>query len=337
MKERLKRLLPKVVFPIFYVFCLVVFSVMTFPYDRLKERIVTQFNQQQQRSSAPQELSIDELDSWWITGVRAKGVRLTTPSPEPDKPPIRLEIDEAKARISILPLLVGKRAVSYNLSLADGTVSGSYEESGKDRAVEVVFDGVDVGRVGPVTAQLGVPLDGKIHGSIKLQLPEGKASKGTGAINLDIRDMAVGDGKAKIKNMLALPKLQLGTIALVAEAKDGTLKVSKLGASGKDVDLNGEGRIQMKELATEALLEMSIKFKIGDAYRKKNEQTKMIFGEPGSKIPPLFDSVSQMKPGLDGYYAFNLRGTLGNPKTSSQNPTSSFGAPRFGGGGSGGL
>jgi type II secretion system protein N len=219
--------------------------------------------------------------------------------------------------------------------MADGTVSGSFEESGKDRAIEVEFDGVDIGRVEPLTAQLGVPMEGRLNGTLKLQLPEGKASKGNGNINLELRDLAIGDGKAKIKGIMALPKLSLGTVALVGEAKDGVLKISKLSASGKDVDLNADGKVQMKENTTDSLLEMAFKFKIGDNYRKKNEQTKMIFGEPGSKIPPLFDSVTQMKPDGSGYYAFNVRGTLGSPRTSTSS-VGSFGLPKgFGTGTSG--
>lgn len=326
MKQKLKKLAPWVGFPAFYLFCFVVFASWTFPFDKVKERIVVQFNAQQARSTAPQILSIDELDSSFLTGIKATGVRLTSPNPEPGKPPIELKIDEARARISLLSLLAGKRYVTYTLSLADGTVTGSFEENGKDRAIDVNFDGVDIGRVEPVTAQLGVPIEGRLGGSLKLQLPEGKASKGNGSVNLELKDVAIGDGKAKIKGLLALPKLSLGTVALAGEAKDGVLKVSKLSASGKDVDLTADGRIQMRENAPDSGLELAFKFKIGDAYRKKNEQTKMIFGEPGSKIPPLFDSVTQMKPGADGFYAFNVRGTLGSPRTS----TSSTGGSNFG-------
>ena len=46
MKERLKRIAPKVGYPLFYLFCLVVFLSWTFPYEKLKERIVTTFNAQ---------------------------------------------------------------------------------------------------------------------------------------------------------------------------------------------------------------------------------------------------------------------------------------------------
>ncbi len=327
MKQTLKKLAPWIGFPAFYFLCLLVFASFTFPFDKVKERIVVQFNAQQAKSPTPQVLSIDELDSSFLTGIKATGVRLTSPNPEPGKPPVELKIDEARARISLLSLLAGKRSISYALALADGTVTGSFEESSKDRAIDVTFEGVDIGRIEPVTAQLGVPIEGRLHGTLKLQLPEGKASKGSGSINLELKDVAIGDGKAKIKGLLALPKLSLGNVALVGEAKDGVLKISKLSASGRDVDLSADGRVQMRENAPDSNLDLAFKFKVGDTYRKKNEQTKMIFGEPGSKIPPLFDSVTQMKPGADGFYAFNVRGTLGSPRTSTST-VGGFGLPK---------
>ena len=45
-------------------------------FQKLKERLVGQFNATQQRSQAQQELQIDSLESWWLTGIKAKGIRL---------------------------------------------------------------------------------------------------------------------------------------------------------------------------------------------------------------------------------------------------------------------
>src|SRR5690606_6691462 len=102
LKERIKRILPKVGYPLFYLFSLLVFLSWTFPFDTLKERIVATFNAQQRSvASSPQELFIDELDSSFVTGIKAKGVRLVQASSDPEKPPVESRIDEARARISL--------------------------------------------------------------------------------------------------------------------------------------------------------------------------------------------------------------------------------------------
>jgi type II secretion system protein N len=331
MKDKIQKFLPWLLLPPFYGLCLVLFTFFTFPFDKLKDKIVTSFNAQQK--SGTMELSIEEMNSHFVTGVKAKGIKLTTAG-DPGKPPVEVKIDEAKARVSVLGLLVGHRDVTYSFLLGGGEVSGSYEEHGKDRAIDVNIDGVDIGQVEIITSQLGVPMEGKLTGQVKFALPEGKAGKATGLVNLGIAGVTIGDGKAKLKGMLALPKLDIGEITIAAEAKEGQLKVTKINAGGKDVELQGDGRVTLRDLAPDALLDLNLKFKVNDGYRSKNDQTKSIFGAPGSKMPALFEmdpKVSRAKR-PDGFYAFHARGTLGRPVFD---PAGTPGLP--GGSGSGGM
>jgi type II secretion system protein N len=168
MKDQLKKILPWLLLPVFYGVCLFLFAFVTFPFDKLKDKIVTSFNSQQKNGTM--ELSIDELGSHFVTGVKAKGIKLTTAG-DPGQPPVDLKIDEAKARISVLGLLVGHRDLTYSFLLGGGEVSGSYEEHGKDRAIEVNIDNVDIGQVELVTSQLGVPMEGHLGGQVKFALP----------------------------------------------------------------------------------------------------------------------------------------------------------------------
>lgn len=316
MKERLRSIGKWVGYPAFFLFAFFVCVSFTFPYDKLKERLVASFNAQQKASSSQQELQVDELESSFITGVKATGVHLFMPPVEPGKPPVELKIDEARARISLLSLLAGNKDVTFRLKAFDGQIDGEFVDKGKERLIKVELDGVDVGKLEVVGQQLGVPLEGRVFGTVDLRLPEGKASKGSGSVNLEIRDLAVGDGKAKIKGLIELPKLTVGALKFEAEAKEGVLKVSKFGATGKDVELSGEGRIQMRELANDSGLDLSVKFKVNDGYRGKNDKTKSLFGAPGSNIPPLFELDPTVKRAKtpDGFYAFQVRGQLGKPQ-----------------------
>ncbi|MDF2693560.1 MAG: ral secretion pathway protein, partial [Labilithrix sp.] len=314
-----RRIGPKLGYPFFYLFCLVIFLSWTFPYEKLKDRIVTQFNAQQRTSSHPQELQIDDLDSSFLTGVKAKGIRLIAPASEPGKSPSILSIDEARARISLLGLLVGNKDVSFSVDAFDGTIKGTFEDSGKARDIDITFDGVDVGRIDTIAANVGFPLDGKLFGTIKLNLPEGKASKGNGNIALEIRDLNAGNQKElTIKTPMGpftLPRLKVGNFNVNGEAKDGVLKLSKIAAAGGDVDVNGDGKVQMREVATEAHLDVNLKFKINDGYRTKNDKTKLLFGSPGSKEKAMLEMDPKMSRAKtpDGFYALRVGGTLGRP------------------------
>jgi type II secretion system protein N len=158
-------------------------------------------------------------------------------------------------------------------------------------------------------------MEGKMSGTISLLMPEGKASKGSGSVQIEIKDLAVGDGKAKLKGALALPRLAVGDLTLTGEAKDGVLKITKLAATGKDLELSGEGRIGMRDLATESLADIQVRFKINDGYRTKSDIAKSLFGAPGSSVPPLFELDPKVKASKrpDGFYGWTVRGPLGRP------------------------
>ncbi len=318
MKERLLKLAKfagPVGYPLFYFFCLAVFAALTFPYGKLRERIVASFNAGQPPAGGA-ELQIEELSGYWLSGVAMKGVTVLRAPSEPNHPPTKLVIDEATARYALLPALVGNTSVSFDALAFGGEVKGTYDVNGKSTSLDVAFDTIDLGKIPPLVELLGVPLEGKLGGTIRLTLPEGKAAKGAGVVALEARDVAVGDAKAKIKGTIALPRVDVGTLTLAAEAKDGLLKVTKFVAVGRDLDVQGEGRIVMRDSPVESPIDMQLRFRINDAYRTKSDLTKSLFGAPGSNAPALLEladpKIKQAKR-ADGFYGWSVRGPLGRP------------------------
>ncbi|MGA7118898.1 MAG: type II secretion system protein GspN [Polyangiaceae bacterium] len=316
MKERLLKYAQHakwVGYPLFYLACLMVFAALTFPYGKLKEHVIGAFNAQQHATGGNQELQIDEMSGYWLSGARVKGVRLFTASTEPGQPPQKIEIEDATFRYGILSSLFGGSTMSFDAHAFGGELSGSYETSGKDQSLALSLDAIDISRVEPLVRVLGVPLQGNMSGSVDLKMPDGRMSKATGSVSLVVSDVAVGDGKAKIKGALALPTIHVGTITVGGEAKDGLLKITKLAAGGKDLDLQGEGRITMRDISSESLCDTQVRFRINDAYRGQSDITKSLFGAPGSNAPPLFEladpRIKQSKR-ADGFYAWTMRGPL---------------------------
>jgi type II secretion system protein N len=337
VKERLLKYAPYakwVLYPLFYLTCLMTFASLTFPYTKLKEHVTASFNAQPRAPGDEQELQIDEMSGYWLSGARAKGVRILTASSEPGQPPQKIEIDEATVRFGILSSIFGGSDTGFDLFAFGGEASGSYESHGKDESIDLSLDAIDVGRIEPLVRVLGVPLQGKLSGSVNLRMPEGKTSKGNGSVSFVASDVSVGDGKAKIKGALALPTIQVGTITFGAEAKDGMLRITKFVAGGKDVELQGDGRITMRDLATESLCDAQVRFKFNDAYRTKSEVTQSLFGAPGSNTPPLFEladpRIKQSKR-ADGFYAWTMRGPLARPDFApaggAGNGATQFGSP----------
>jgi type II secretion system protein N len=153
MRERLLRYGRLAGFPAFYVLCLAIFAPLTFPYDMLKERIAFSFNDDQRATGGQQELRIESLGGYWLSGVRMKGVQLLSASSEPGKPPTKIEIDEATVRYSILSAMVGSGDVDFSADAFGGEVTGSYDTHGKDKSLEATLDGIDLGKVTPLSME----------------------------------------------------------------------------------------------------------------------------------------------------------------------------------------
>ena len=314
-------------FPAFYLFMFVIFLRIVFPYDKVKERIIANFNAQQRPGSAQQQLQIDDVRGWWLTGVRIKGIHLISAPTEPGAAPSDLKIEEARVKVGVIAAMFGHTDASFHVDAFGGDIDGSYDDSAKERSIEAELDGVDLTKIDALTDLLGLPVEGHAHGTLKLVLPEQKASKGTGTVTLEVADVAIGDGKAKLKNALDWPKLAVGALSLTAEAKDGVLKLTKLSAGGKDLELSGDGKIQMRDLASESTVDVNMKFKINDSYRSKSKLTEALFGAPGSTKGGDVDRfVPKMKAAhrSDGFYAFKLQGLLGK---LDPRPEPTYGGP----------
>lgn len=332
MSPRVKKILRWVGYPLFYLFCLVLFAYLTFPYERLKNRIVAEVNARQ-TGADPLHLNIDEMSSYWFSGIEAEGVTLTGPPPaaagdsggdegsdsgksdgkgqkkKPDKPK-QITIDNAHARVSLFRLLVGTVYVSFGADAFGGNISGNTSDADKSRSVHVELEDVDVSKLSMLKDIVGLPMTGKLQGKVDLKLPGGKMAKANGSIDLSITNLTVGDGKAKIRNTIALPRLNAGTLTLKAQATEGRLSIEKFGSKGPDLDFVCEGKIRLRDPADESLAELNLRFKFSDGYKNKNDMTRGLFGAPNSKMPGLFDLDPKNKRAKrpDGFYAWRATG-----------------------------
>jgi type II secretion system protein N len=333
VRDRFIRIARWVAYPLFYLFCLAMFGYLTFPFDRLKDRLISEV---ERRGKPGQRLEIDRLSSYWFTGVEFSGMKLTLP---PDDSPgsmggmalprsgedfataaaatapkeSTLTIEEGHARVRILPLLIGRVRVDFWASGLGGEIEGTAPVGTANGEVALEFTKLDLGKIEPLVHMLGLPLKGLASGKLELSPSEGKFSKANGTLDLSVEGIVVGDGKTKIQGLIELPAAKLGTLTVSAEAKDGMLKVNKLNATGTDLELVGDGRVSVREPWNDSSADLYLKFKFTDAYRTKSETTKSLLGEPGSPLPGLMEmQVPKMKRAkrADGFYGWHVFGTL---------------------------
>lgn len=340
MIQRLKRILPYFGYGAFYLVVFFFACYLTFPYARLRDRIQAEFAADQKGRPSNQRLEIEELEPYFFTGVRAKGVKVTMAAPpkvgEPD-PPTEIEIEELRARVGIFARLFGKTKVSFFARAFGGEIEGSFADSATERKIDVDLSDVSVTRIGPLVAMVGLPMYGALKGHVDLTFPDKRASKGEGSVKLTLADLAVGDGKAKLKGALALPRMNVGELTLDADVAGGVVKLNKMGASGGDLEVAGEGKVQLRDQPSESSTDLYLRFKFSDAYKGRNDTTKSLFGAPGSTAPALFELDPSIKSSkrADGFYGFHMTGMLGSPKfepfsgsaPGSTSPASSIRSP----------
>ncbi len=316
MTPRLQKTFAWVGYPLFYFACLVIFCYVCLPWDRVKTAIVSSFN-----GSSATRLQIDKLTwSFRFPGVVAKGVRFIGATPPTEggakpKAPPEYDMDEMYARVSVLPLLWGTTKLAFSLDGFGGNVDGEVKSAPDSRDVTLELDGVDAAKTPYLSDMLGVPVGGTVTGKIDLKLPQGKLSLADGTVDLEISDFEIGDGKTKIREMIALPKVKAGTFHFKADVTEGTVKLTELSTKGPDLDLVSDGRIRLTDIPQTSLVELNLRFRFSDAYKNKDDMTRSIFGAPGSTVPGIFDLDPKMKRAKreDGFYVWRISGPLERP------------------------
>jgi type II secretion system protein N len=254
-----------------------------------------------------------------------------------------LAIDEAHARVRILPLLIGRVKVDFTAKAFGGEISGTVPVGASSGPVEVEVENVDLGQIQPIVSMIGLPMKGSAAGKLELEASEGKFNKANGSVDFTISGVSVGDGKTKLKGQIALPEARLGDVSIGAEATNGVLKLTKLTGTGPDIELVGDGKVSVREPWNDSGADLYIRFKFSDAYRDKNDDTRSLLGTPGSSMPALIEVVEpkvKRAKRADGFYGFHVHGPLkklkfdpstsdaGGAKPAKKGADSPFSAPK---------
>lgn len=305
-----------------YLLAFVVFAYLSFPYERLRQYIVSSYNATSGGPGASR-LEIDSLTwSWRFPGIVAEGVRLVTPAPpaaEGDKPapPQYLEADEIFVSGSPFALLSGAREASFGVHSLDGEISGFVSDSEASRRLSLELEQVNPGKLPQLADVLGgLPLTGHLSGNIDIEVPEGTFTKAEGTVELTGEELVLGDGKTKIQGMIELPPLHMGVFALRAQIASGRMKIDECSAHGRDVDVSLTGTLRLRPNLEHSLADLDLTFTFSEQYKTQSETTKALFGQPDSKIPGLFETVTRGSLGKqgDGGYSARLSGPLARLK-----------------------
>ncbi len=334
MKAKLVRVLRFLAYPALYLACLLAFIYLCLPTATLKGRIEAEFAQRERRARGPgeatMELSIGELDTYWLTGLELEDIALTVPAraakggsalaaiagdaPAGDSArPSVLKVDRVTARVRILPLFIGKLTIDFTVEAFGGTIEG-HAPLGGAGDLEVELSGIQLDRIEPLKAMLeGLPLFGVVHGSLSLSPEDGSFAKATGKLEVAADDVVLGDGKAKLIGV-ALPAAKVGHVSIVAKAEKGQLTIEELSAHGRDFELSGTGKLRLQESWKRTTSDVFVELKFTDSYRDLDDATRGLLGKPGQKYKPAIEldprGTFKKAKSEDDFYRFHVTGRL---------------------------
>lgn len=336
LKEKLRTYGPWVGYASFFFWAFVLFVYWTFPYDRVRDRIISEFERSQRvpPGGARQTLTIGKLEPSWFTGVVLKDIALTTYPADPSKPTSVLRADEVRARVSFGSLFSSAKDLSFSAKALGGTIEGSVTHKlsanpsptppGKkdtgpkyDRTIKMEIDGISLAELGPLRDAIGTAVGGTLKGSIDVTYGETRIDKANGTVSLEVENFWVSDGKTPFKipalkavfgsEDITLPQINIGNVPVQVSVKNGVATIEKMEGKGKDLELGVDGRIVLRESVPESDLGVNLRFKFNDSYKKKGEST--------AGLLLILDSEPKLRASKrpDGFYALRVHGPLGNP------------------------
>jgi len=273
----------------------------TFPAEAMKERLIMEAGRR------GWTIDVDKVSAGGVLGVRARGVKLETASG------LAIPIDDLTASLRILPLLVGRRSVAFDVDLYEGRVRGTADLSGDVREITLDIQGVDLGRALPLRKASGVDLLGVVSGKADLAVPAAADGRPTGRVDLTVKDAGIAGGQVPIPAFgtgLPLPKTGLGAIVAAVKLADGKANFEKLEATGGDAEIRTEGLYFVVQPRMEfAPISGKARVKVADAFWSRS-------GMQGFK--GIAESALASSKGSDGSWNLQITGSVGHPRL---NPT----------------
>jgi type II secretion system protein N len=297
----------------FFLLAFIVSAYFTFPYDRLRDFLISKIEARGKGMSDAVEVEIGELSPSLFTGAVLRDVDIKRRTSEADAEPSTLHFDEVGARVSAWSVLLRSPKVKLRAKVGEGELDGSFEQDGDGQHIEAELDALDVGKLG-LGSFLGVPMKGRASGKLNLSLPT-EAQKTTGEMELKIAGLRIGDGKAKLtvpglRNGMTLEEVDAGTLDIAMKAQNGSAEIVRFATDGKDLKIHGEGSLRLANPLRRSRPDIQLELSLSDAYKNKTDRTKALF-EILSMQPDW-----QRATGADGALNLHVTGTLQTPRAT---------------------
>ncbi|MEM1026075.1 MAG: type II secretion system protein GspN [Myxococcota bacterium] len=275
----------------FFMASFVIGLYLSFPWNALKDRLLTAASVQTGWS-----LQAETMRPSWLTGVVLTGVEARPPGGEN-----ALEINELHMRASVLSMLTGGVGGQAAFPLGGGEVDATFSQSSSTMVVDLDLHSVELGLV-PVLAELtGLPISGELTVDAELDVDRENPSKSSGTVRLAGDGLEIAEG-GRI-GVYPLPiSVNVGSFDWSLQVSNGQLKLTQQEIRGGDVEVNLDGTLNLAAQLERSTTNMTLAFRPTEALLER---------EP--LIGALLNNIASAK-GRDGFYTYAMTGSVKHPR-----------------------
>jgi type II secretion system protein N len=270
------------------------FVYTTFPLEAVQGRVARGLEQ----AVPGLHVSFGAASPYRLSGLDVEDLKLSYER-VPGQPPVTATIDRVRARVQLLPLLTKNYAVSYNVSLGDGSVSGEVRVGPSAVGLELQMKDVDLAHPPVLAKLLGMELAGAIDADVDVNI-DNDPKKTSGHVQFDMKKARLGEASVM---GFTVPPIDLGTTSATLEIKDGVMTFKKFEQHSSDLDAKLTGDMTLRKQVPASNLNLAVQFKLSEAFLQNNPKFKTIVQISG---------VERTK-NPDGFYNARITGALSNP------------------------
>lgn len=269
----------------------------TFPYGRVKDRIVSELSKRY-------DVVIGGVERSLVPGrMTLTNVSLKSRPTQPNQTPTLLYLRRLELDLALLPLLSKKAKLGIEATIGDGTLTGEVMMA-KDR-VELAFhsDGLP-GASLPLKDVVSLPVIGKVALDLKFESPlvRNTVDWTKVAAHLQLECPAgctVGDGKTKlrpqvkrqnqaefVKDGIEFNKVNIDKLLARFEIKKGVAKVAKFEALSKDGELKVDFEAKLEKVLNESQVTGCLRFKPSKELEQRDYRTALQLKTTGAPLGP---------------------------------------------------
>ena len=305
---RTRKILRYVGYAFFALIVFVIAFQLTFPYDRVKDKLVESLQEKY-------EVTVSSVERGWMPGrVYFNGFSIRTRPTKPDEAVTQFYIDRLEVDVGIFSLLGGTISADIDAKIGDRKDGFGHliaeieiEKFGRGNVTAKVEGESLPGGHLPMRSLLGLPMTGKLEFDISAKLPVeksklGKTSinwqKATGSLTLTCPNKCTfGDGKTKLKPLLKNTRNQvmvgegidfgmvtMDTLVAKATLGKGKLTLDKFDVTSRDGQLKIDYTMTLEKEFGESMVAGCLRFKGSDELLRREPKTHAAISTTGAEI-----------------------------------------------------